>query len=176
MGWCYPSTSQNSGPLWPSAPMDANNCCQHSVWILGLSEQTLSPETVTLPAAAPSPSSGSCVTEKEGPKGARVSTRMVVESWPQFWAVWICFFHLAWCVSKHVHVLHEGLGSTALLSVPLLFKPANDLDFLVSDLKKWQAIYGFNCLIYVCVISSFPLSALRGAWPNLMALSIVLVI
>lgn len=98
---------------------------------------------------------------------------MVVESWPQFWAVSICFFHLVWCVSKHVHAFHEqGLGSTALLSVPLLFKPANDLDFMVSDLKKMASNIWFQLLdLCLCNFPSFPLSALRRCMTNLMALS-----
>ena len=69
---------------------------------------------------------GAVPQKKRDQKGARVSTGVTVASWPQFWAVSIYFFYLLWCVSKHVHVLHEqGLGSTTLLSVPLLFKPAN---------------------------------------------------
>ena len=56
---------------------------------------------------------------------AGVSTGVVVENWPEFWASSLCFFHLVLGVSKHVHALHEErLGSTALLSVLMVFKPA----------------------------------------------------
>ena len=61
----------------------------------------------TLPCCTTFTLVGAVSQRKRDQKGARVSTRMVVESWSQFWAVSICFFHLVWCVSKHVHVLHE---------------------------------------------------------------------
>ena len=42
----------------------------------------------------------------------------------------------------------------ALLSVPLLFKPANDLDFLVSDLRKVASNIWFQ-LLDLC-LCNFP--------------------
>lgn len=72
-----------------------------------VSELALSPETVSSPLLQHLHPSVELCCRARGMSRAGVSTGVVVENWPEFWASSLCFFHLVLSVSKHVHALHE---------------------------------------------------------------------